>query len=52
MPKITSRQLIQPQLTLILEYNLLHSNRKEPPVMINLVRQYPELYDFYEVDIL
>ncbi len=51
MPKTTSRQLIQPQLALVLEYNLLHNKRKEPPVMINLVRHYPELYDFYEVDI-
>ncbi len=52
MPKTTSRQLTQPQLTLVLEYNLLRHTRKDSPVMVNLVRENPDLYDFYEVDTL
>lgn len=52
MSKNTSRQLTQPQLTLVLEYNLLRYTSKDSPVMVNLVRKNPDLYDFYEVDIL
>lgn len=52
MSKTTSRQLTQPQLALVLEYNLLRYASKDSPVMVNLVRKNPDLYDFYEVDIL
>ncbi|MBF2064116.1 MAG: hypothetical protein IGS39_06790 [Calothrix sp. C42_A2020_038] len=52
MPKTTSRQLTQPKFALVLEYNLVHNKSKDSPVMVNLVRENPELYDFYEVDIL
>ncbi len=52
MSKTTSRQLTQPQLSLVLEYNLLRYTSKDSPVMVNLVRKNPDLYDFYEVDIL
>ncbi|BAZ12875.1 hypothetical protein NIES4071_47090 [Calothrix sp. NIES-4071] len=52
MPKTTSRQLTQPRLTLVLEYNLLRYTREDSPVMVNLVRENPDLYDFYEVDTL
>lgn len=51
MPINTSRQLKQPQSTLVLEYLLLHNGRKNSPASINLVRTTPELYDFYEVEI-
>ncbi len=51
MPINTSRQLKQPQSTLVLEYLLLHNGRKNSPASINLVRKTPELYDFYEADI-
>jgi hypothetical protein len=52
MSKNTSRQLTQPQPALFLEYNLLRYTSKDSPVMVNLVRKNPDLYDFYEVDIL
>jgi hypothetical protein len=52
MPKTTSRQLTQPQIALFLEYNLLRNKSEDSPVMVNLVRKNPDLYDFYEVDIL
>lgn len=52
MPKTISRQLIQPRPTVDSKYSLLHSVRKDSPAMIYLVRENPELYDFYEVDIL
>ncbi|MBD2568063.1 MULTISPECIES: hypothetical protein [Nostocaceae] len=48
----TSRQLKQPQSSLVLQYYLLHNGSKESPPHINLVRTTPELFDFYEVDIL
>lgn len=51
MPMNTSRQLTQPQSPLVLEYLLLHNDRKDSPAAIDLVRKIPELYDFYEVDI-
>ncbi|AFY36279.1 hypothetical protein [Calothrix sp. PCC 7507] len=46
-----SRQLKQPQSTLVLEYLLLHNGAKDSPASINLVRTNPELYDFYEVNV-
>jgi hypothetical protein len=52
MPMTTSRQLKQPQSSLALQYYLLHYGSKESPPHINLVRTTPELFDFYEVDIL
>ncbi|MCC5639677.1 hypothetical protein LC593_28400 [Nostoc sp. CHAB 5844] len=47
----TSRQLKQPQSQLVLEYLLLHNDRKDSPAAIKLVRKNPGLFDFYEVDI-
>ena len=52
MSKNTSRQLTQPQPTLVLGYNLLRHVSQDSPVMVNLVRENPDLDDFYEVDIL
>jgi hypothetical protein len=51
MPMNISRQLKQPQSTLVLEYLLLHNGRKYSPATTNLVRTAPESYDFYEVNI-
>ncbi|MBD2476804.1 MULTISPECIES: hypothetical protein [Nostocales] len=52
MPMTTSRQLKQPQSPLVLEYLLLHNDRKDSPAAIKLVRTNPGLCDFSEVDIL
>jgi hypothetical protein len=49
MAMTISRQLKQPQLMLVPKYYLLH-NIKE--VTMYLVREHPELCDFYEEDIL
>ncbi|WP_171815354.1 hypothetical protein [Nostoc sp. PCC 7524] len=52
MPMITSRQIKQPQSSLVLEYLLSHNGRKDLPANIHLVSRTPELFDFYEeVDI-
>jgi hypothetical protein len=48
----TSRQLKQPQIALVLQYNLLHSTMKESLVMIDLAKENRELCDFYEEDVL
>ncbi|MBD2420112.1 hypothetical protein H6G54_20880 [Anabaena cylindrica FACHB-243] len=46
----TSRQLKQPQSSIVLQYYLLHDGSKESPPHIHLVRTNPEMFDFYEVD--
>jgi hypothetical protein len=52
MPMTTSRQLKQPQLTLILQYNLLQDGNKETPPSIHQVRKNPEMFNFYEVEMI
>jgi hypothetical protein len=52
MPMTTSRQLKQPQLTLVLQHYLLQDGSKESPPHINQVRTTPEMFDFYEVDMI
>ncbi|OYD94000.1 hypothetical protein CDG76_18800 [Nostoc sp. 'Peltigera membranacea cyanobiont' 210A] len=47
MPMIKSRQVKQPQSTIVLEYSLLHNGRNDSPTNINLVRTGTELSDFY-----
>jgi len=49
---ITSRQIKQPESSLVLEYLLLHNGRKNLPEPIHLVRKTPEMFDFYETNIL
>ncbi|WP_190699574.1 MULTISPECIES: hypothetical protein [Anabaena] len=52
MPMITSRQIEQPQSSLVLEYLLLHNGRKDLPAHIQQVRTSTEFSYFYEeVDI-
>ncbi|MEH2122151.1 MAG: hypothetical protein V7K46_29125 [Nostoc sp.] len=51
MPMTKSRQIKQPQSTIILEYRLLHNGNNDSPAYMNLVRADPELFDFYEADI-
>lgn len=51
MPMITSRQIKQPQSSLVLEYLLLHNGRNDLPATIHLVKTPPELFDFYEANI-
>lgn len=46
-----SRQVKQPQSTIVLEYSLLHNSKKDSPANMNLVRTDSELFDFYEADI-
>ncbi|MBD2387984.1 hypothetical protein H6G32_21670 [Cylindrospermum sp. FACHB-282] len=46
----TSRQLKQPQSSLVFEYFLLQDGSKDSPTTINLDRTTPELFDFYEVE--
>ncbi|WP_353929658.1 hypothetical protein WJM97_15255 [Okeanomitos corallinicola TIOX110] len=48
----TSRQLKQPRLSPVLQYYLLQDGSKESPPNINLVRATPEMFNFYEVDII
>ncbi|MEO3706306.1 hypothetical protein AAFM79_17135 [Trichormus azollae HNT15244] len=48
----TSRQLEQRQLSLVLQYYLLHDGNQESPPHLKLVRTTPEMFDFYEVYIL
>jgi hypothetical protein len=52
MPMSKTRQVKQPQSTIILEYSLLHNSNKDSPANINLVRTGSELFDFHEADIL
>jgi hypothetical protein len=52
MPTTTSRQLEQPQLTLVLEYHLLQNGRKHRTASLKRFGKTPELSDFYEEDIL
>ncbi|BAB74917.1 hypothetical protein ACN23B_16160 [Anabaena sp. FACHB-709] len=51
MLMITSRQIKQPESSLVLEYLLLHNGRKNLPEPIHLVRKTPEMFDFYETNI-
>ncbi|MEH2404492.1 MAG: hypothetical protein V7K18_14955 [Nostoc sp.] len=51
MPMTKSRQIKQPQSTIILEYRLLHNGNNDSSAYMNLVRADPELFDFYEADI-
>ncbi|MDF5734625.1 hypothetical protein [Nostoc sp.] len=48
---IKSRQVKQPQSTIVLEYSLLHNGNNGSPTNINLVRTGIQLFDFYEADI-
>jgi hypothetical protein len=52
MAMTTSRQLKQPQLMLVPKYYLLHNIKEDSQVTMYLVREHPELCDFYEEDIL
>ncbi|MBD2345693.1 hypothetical protein [Anabaena subtropica] len=51
MPMITSRQIKQPQSSLVLEYLLLHNGKQDLSETIRLVKTTPELFDFYEANI-
>ncbi|BDI16970.1 hypothetical protein ANSO36C_27720 [Nostoc cf. commune SO-36] len=51
MPMSKSRQVKQPQSTIVLEYSLLHDGKNESPTDINLGRTGTELFDFYEANI-
>ncbi|WP_196512520.1 hypothetical protein [Nostoc sp. NZL] len=46
-----SRQVKQPQSTIVLEYSLLHNGKNDSSTDMNLVRTGSELFDFYEADI-
>ncbi|WP_206757672.1 hypothetical protein [Nostoc sp. FACHB-892] len=46
-----TRQVKQPQSTIVLEYSLLHNGKKDSPANMNLVRTGSELFDFYEARI-
>lgn len=51
MPMTKSRQIKQPQSTILFEYYLLHKGNNDSPSYMNLVRTDPELFDFYKADI-
>lgn len=51
MPMSKSRQVKQPQSTIVLEYSLLHNRNNDSPTNMNLVRTGTELFDFYEANI-
>ncbi|MBG1243743.1 hypothetical protein F8R90_21945 [Nostoc sp. NZL] len=51
MPMSKSRQVKQPQSTIVLEYSLLHNGKNDSSTDMNLVRTGSELFDFYEADI-
>lgn len=51
MPMTTSRQIKQPESTLVSQYFLLHNGRQDSPANINFVRINPDLFDFYEPNI-
>ncbi len=51
MPMSKTRQVKQPQSTIVLEYSLLHNGKKDSPANMNLVRTGSELFDFYEAGI-
>ena len=51
MPMSKSRQVKQPQSTIVLEYSLLHNGKNDSPTNMNLVKTGSELFDFYEADI-
>ncbi len=51
MPMSKSRQIKQPQSTIVLEYYLLHNGKNDSPRNMNLVRTDSELFDFYEADV-
>ncbi|MCC5652912.1 hypothetical protein LC609_24515 [Nostoc sp. XA013] len=46
-----TRQVKQPQSTIVLEYSLLHNGKNDSPGNMNLVRTASELFDFYEAGI-
>ncbi|MBD2559777.1 hypothetical protein H6G95_03905 [Nostoc linckia FACHB-391] len=46
-----SRQVKQPQSTIVLEYSLLHNGKNDSSTNMNLVRTGSELFDFSEADI-
>ncbi|WP_335218555.1 hypothetical protein [Nostoc sp.] len=48
MPMSKSRQIKQPQSTIVLEYSLLHNGKNGSPTNINLVRTGTELFDFFD----
>lgn len=52
MAMTTSRQLKETQLMLVPKYYLLHNIKEDSQVTMYLVREHPELCDFYEEDIL
>ncbi|QLE47044.1 hypothetical protein A6V25_25265 [Nostoc sp. ATCC 53789] len=51
MPMSKSRQIKQPQSTIVLEYYLLHNGKNDSPRNMNLIRTDSELFDFYEADV-
>lgn len=51
MPMSKSRQIKQPQSTIVLEYYLLHNGKNDSPENMSLLRTGSELLDFYEADI-
>lgn len=51
MPMSKTRQVKQPQSTIVSEYSLLHNGKKDSPANMNLVRTGSELFDFYEARI-
>ena len=51
MPMSKSRQIKQPQSTIVFEYSLLHNGKNDSSANMNLVRTGSELFDFDEADI-
>ena len=52
MPMTTSRQIKQPQSSLVLQYYLLHDANQESPPNNYLVRTTPEMFNFSQVSII
>ncbi|OYD93468.1 hypothetical protein CDG77_13335 [Nostoc sp. 'Peltigera membranacea cyanobiont' 213] len=51
MPMTKSRQIKQPQSTIVLEYYLLHNGKNDSPENMSLLRTGSELFDFHKADI-
>jgi hypothetical protein len=51
MPMSKSREIKQPQSTIVLEYYLLHNGKNDSPGNMILLKTGCELFDFYEADV-
>ncbi|MEA5603843.1 hypothetical protein [Nostoc sp. UHCC 0252] len=49
---IKSREIKQPQSTIVLEYYLLHNGKNDSPGNMTLLKTGCQLSDFYEADIV